>query len=749
MTDYPFLPCPIRRFFILAVIILSALPTAAQQTSFFVDWLAAAQQIERHLSVAATDPEDIAAKLRALERDITIASTLRPELRVDLPPFPGGAPDRTSLTAYVESLRRTLEDAERSRPGGAFEAGRIEVTVTGSATQTPTAGSLDESDYRLRNLPKTADALNLLPGVTIQRIGPRNERGVYVRGFDFRQVPLYMDGIPIYVPYDGYVDLDRFLTLDVSEIQVAKGFTSPLFGPNALGGAINMISKAPTKKLNLDLGTGYASGRQVNGFLNAGTRFRKFWAQGGFAWLSSDTFPLSGNFRPVTLQPTFDRRNAYQTDNKGRVRVAWTPNDRDQYTFTYAKQTGEKGNPPYAGTDAAVRARFWQWPQWDKESFYFIGNKSLGESAYIRTRLYYDKFDNLLYAFDNANYNTRNLPSSFVSPYDDDTYGTTTEFGTKAGNHQTIRLSFYFKDDTHREGNLGEPQRSFRDQSYSYGFQDTIQLGGKTSAILGFSADHLDVRNAQNFTAGRVTPFPINNVWAYNPQAAIFHALTASAKLHVTYARKTRLPTIKDRYSYRLGQAIPNPDLQAERTDNFEAGYTQALGTRSFLEAAAFQSNVSESTQRFFVQPNVFQLRNLGEARYLGGEFGFRTSLTRSLLFSTNYTYLSRRNQTQPSVIMLDTPRHKIYGMVTYRFGNRLTVFSDFAYEGGRWNANDAGRVFRANSFANLGIGASARIYRDSEIQAGINNLLDRNYFYVQGYPEAGRNAYVNLRYRF
>ena len=90
--------------------------------------------------------------------------------------------------------------------------------------------TLDESDYRLRNLPKTADALNLVPGVTIQRIGPRNESGVYVRGFDFRQVPLYMDGIPVYVPYDGYVDLDRFLTYDVSEIQVAKGFTSPCTG---------------------------------------------------------------------------------------------------------------------------------------------------------------------------------------------------------------------------------------------------------------------------------------------------------------------------------------------------------------------------------------------------------------------------------------------------------------------------------------------------------------------------------------
>lgn len=661
------------------------------------------------------------------------AAAQTPATHADEPAQPSPAPAR----------------AGDAQPAGAFDAGRFSVTVTESAGQTPTTGTLEETAYRARNFVKSADALNLMPGVTLQRVGPRNERGVYVRGFDFRQVPLYMDGIPVYVPYDGYVDLDRFLTLDVSEIQVAKGFTSPLYGPNALGGAINMITKAPTKKLNLDLGTGYASGRQVNGFVNAGSRFRRFWLQGGFAWLSSGTFPLSGAFPLTPLQPDFNRRNAYQTDSKGRIRFAWTPNSRDQYAFTYAKQNGEKGNPPYAGGDPSVRPRYWQWPRWDKESFYFIGNKSIRETGNLRVRLYYDKFDNLIRAYDNANYNSQNLGSSFNSPYDDGTYGTTTDFGIKAGSRQEVRVSFYFKDDTHREGNLGEPLRAFRDQTYSFGLQDTIRLAARTSAILGFSADHLDTRNAQNFSAGQVTPFPLARVWAYNPQAGIFHAITDSSKLHFTFARKTRLPTVKDRYSYRMGQAIPNPGLQPERSDNFEAGYTQLIGTRTFVEAALFRSNISQSTQRFYLQPNLYQLRNLGEANYLGGEFGLRTNLNSALQLTTHYTYLSRRNHSMPSVIMLDTPRHKTYATLAYRIHARASLFADHTYEGGRWNSNDAGRVQRAPSFAATGIGGSVRFFREAELQAGVNNLFDRNYYLVQGYPEAGRNVYVNLRYRF
>ncbi|HYO80925.1 MAG TPA: TonB-dependent receptor [Bryobacteraceae bacterium] len=717
-----------------------------QQRSALVDWLAAVQTIERRLDSDAT--ADVRGELQSLHREIAAWNAGRPDARVDLPEPPSELTNLSALQGHIAALRRGVEAAERARPGSAFYAGRVELNVTATPLQFPTAVTLDEAEYRLRNLPKVADALNLLPGVTIQKIGPRNERGVYVRGFDFRQVPLYMDGIPVYVPYDGYVDLDRFLTYDVSEIQVAKGFTSPLYGPNAVGGAINMISKAPNSRLNMDLGTGSASGDQVHGFLNAGTRFRRFWAQASVAWLSSDSFPLSHRFQTTPLQPDLNRRNAQQSDSRGRIRVAWTPNEHEQYTFTYARQAGEKGNPPYAGMDPAVRPRYWQWPQWDKESLYFIANKALGEPGYLRARFYYDKFNNLLYAFDNANYNSRNLPSSFISPYDDDTYGTIVDSGGRVGAH-AWQASLYFKDDTHREGNVGEPPRTFRDQTYSIGLQDTLKLGRRTSAVLGFSADHLRVLNAQNFISGAVLPFPGAAVWAYNPQVGVFHALTESGKVRFTYARKTRLPTIKDRYSYRLGQAIPNPDLREERSDNLEIGYTQLLGLRTFLEAAGFQSQVSNSTQRFFVQPNVFQLRNLGEARYLGGELGIRTSIGDALQVWTNYTYLSRRNQTAPAIIVLDTPRHKVYSMARYSLHKRVTAFADFTYEGGRWAANDAGRVLQAGSFGAAGVGGSASLYRAVELQSGVNNLFDRNYVYVPGYPEAGRNWYVNLRYRF
>lgn len=734
---------------ILSLFALSIGLALAQSNDPVIGWLTRLQAIQAALRTApdttATDLRRVESDLRLLRREI---ETHAESQNMDLPE-PASTADRAALLGEASAMRTALEERQRQKPGTAFHLARIEVNVSATVEQLSTAVTLDESEYRQRDLRTVPDALNLTPGVSIQRVGPRNERGVFIRGFDMRQVPLYIDGIPVYVPYDGYVDMDRFLTYDVGEVQVAKGFSSPLYGPNALGGAINLITKAPTQPLNLDIGAGFGSGGQVNGLANAGLRWRNYWAQGGFAWLSSDTFPLSGGFRPVPLQAAGDRNNAYQTDYKGRIRLGWTPNARDQYTFTYASQKGQKGNPPYAGTDTAVRPRFWQWPTWDKESFYFVGNKGLGEFTYLRARLYYDKFDNILRAYDNNCYCTQRLPSAFTSPYDDDTYGTSLEWGTRAGDRQTIKSSFYFKDDTHREGNVGEPERSFRDQTFSFGFEDTLRLSQKASAIFGFSADRLQVLNAENFAAGAVTPFPKRDVWAWNPQAALFYTLGQSTKVHFTFAHKTRLPTIKDRYSYRLGQAIPNPDLLEERTNNWEAGVTHLLGRRTFLEANLFRSDVSNSTQRFFVQPNVYQLRNLGEARFLGGEVGIRSALAPRLDLQANYTYLSRRNMTNPGLPMVDTPRHKTYGALTYRIGSRIHFLADLRYEGGRYYQNDGGRIGRASNFAVAGLGGSVRLYRQIELQAGLQNAFDRNYILVDGYPEAGRTAYVNFRYRF
>jgi iron complex outermembrane receptor protein len=727
-------------------LLLAAAALAWGQTApSAIQWLTALQSLQSRLAAdgpaGAGEVEAVAAELRFLYREISLSRTL------DTGPVPESA-GAAELRDYLSRLRGEIEQQERQRPGGAFRLGRIGIDVTAPGLQTPTAVVQDEPSWRDWNQPALASALGTLPGVTIQRIGARNERAVFLRGFDVRQTPLYIDGIPVYVPYDGYVDLDRFITSGVQEIQVAKGFTSPLYGPNAMGGAINIVSKEPESSFGADGGQGFASGGILESWLNLGSRWQEGWLYAGFSRLSADTFPLPGSFRGAPAQPPGDRLNASSEDIDLRLRAAWTPSGDAQYVLSYYRHRGGKQQPPYAGTDPGVRVRYWRWPTWDKECFYFSGRGRVRASGSWTARLFYDKFDNLLRSFDDARYSTQTRASSFDSLYDDDSWGGIAQYSARAGRRHTLNASLFYKDDTHRERNTGQPWRSFRDRSISAGVQDTIQLGERLSAVLGFNADRLSSLNAEDFQGGRVLPFPRNSRGALNGQAGLFHTLGGSTKARFTFARKTRLPTMKDRYSYRLGMALPNPDLGAETAAHWETGVSRLFGRVMLAEVSLFWSEIGGLVQRYYLQPNLFQLRNLGDVRHRGGEVSLRGSSWRGLAWEANYTFLDRRFLSAGDVTLIDVPRHSGSARMSYSPWRRLSLQASLQAETGRLFQNDAGRTGRVPGFAVPGLGALVRLHPRADLLAGVNNPGDRFYFVGEGYPEAGRTLYVKLRFR-
>src|SRR6185312_1539679 len=77
--------------------------------------------------------------------------------------------------------------------------------------------------------------------------GARNETDIWIRGFDRWRVPLYQDGIPVYLAYDDRIDFSRFSTIDLASIQISKGFASVIDGPGAMGGSVNLVSRVATQ----------------------------------------------------------------------------------------------------------------------------------------------------------------------------------------------------------------------------------------------------------------------------------------------------------------------------------------------------------------------------------------------------------------------------------------------------------------------------------------------------------------------
>ena len=268
------------------------------------------------------------------------------------------------------------------------------------------------------NRDDVGEAVNLASGVTITLGGQRNERTINLRGFDSRQTPLFIDGIPVYVPYDGNVDISRFTTADLAAIQIAKGFSSVSYGPNVMGGAINLISRKPRTALEGDASLGFGSGNERQTSVNVGSNLGMWYLQAGASYRESDYFPMSSDYKPTTREDGGHRQNSYSKDQKLSFKLGLTPNASDEYAISYIKQDGEKGQPP--STYPSVN-KFWQWPYWNKESLYFVSRTALGEHETLKVRLYDDKFKNSLHIFSNGTYTTIANPVTDISAYDDET----------------------------------------------------------------------------------------------------------------------------------------------------------------------------------------------------------------------------------------------------------------------------------------------------------------------------------------
>jgi iron complex outermembrane receptor protein len=627
-------------------------------------------------------------------------------------------------------------------PDRTFELG--EVRITGDSLK-DTHQRISAQRIEKFNRVDVSNALNLLSGVSIANVGPRNESVVYVRGFDLRQVPVFIDGVPVYVPYDGYVDMGRFTTFDLAEINVSKGFASILYGANTMGGAINLVSRKPVEKFELSGRIGVFSGKGFRGNINAGSRIGKFYFQAGISELKQQTFPLSDDFKARRYQRTDNRENAYRDDFKVSLKAGFTPNATDEYVVGYVNQQGEKGNPPYVGDDAKITTRFWQWPKWNKQSLYFISNTALGAKSKIKTRLYYDTFVNSLFSFDDTTYTKKTRPYAFESYYNDYTVGGNAEFESRALKNNIFKANVQYKRDIHRENDLGEPVQSYIDNTLSIGVENSYQVTSALAIIPGASFNSRQSEQAQeyNATTKELTNFADSKNSAVNAQLGVFWDIRAGHSLRASIARKTRFATIKDRYSYRMGQAIPNPDLHAEIAVNFDLSYTGKISDAFSVQASIFNSAINDIIQQVDnVQPGRFQLQNAGKARFYGAELGFDYKSEKGLTLGANYTYIKRKNITNPTILFTNVPENKVFGFVDYSFLKRVNLLLSAEYNSDRYSTSYG---TRAKAYTLVNTKASVNIYKFISIEGGINNIFDKNYSLVEGFPEAGRNFFVSL----
>ena len=736
---------------------------------------------------------------------------MHPDSEIELQPAPPEPWNADQFRDQVSALSQAVEAIIKEDPSRPFNMGVTMVSVTAEASPlSPVADSFDRTEIVNRQALTAAAALDYLPGLAIDHAGARNEASMRLRGFTSKgQVPVYIDGIQVTMPYDGTIDFNRFLSSDIAEVQVSKGYSSPLLGPNGMGGSIQLVTRQPEKKFQGDVLMGTGSADMLLSSVNIGSRWEKFFFQGSFDWLQSDFVPLSGNFPLNDFQPTYERNNSDTRDAKYSGRFSYTPRGEDQYVFSYINQKGEKGVPLYAGPNSTATFNpysYRRWPYWNKTAYYLITNTALGESSSIKLRGYYDQFNNEFDFYDNANFSTMNKSTSYHSFYDDHSAGGSAEFSTRALARNLLGASFFFRDDNHRDYSEYPSKSPYpyitptllnRAQTFSMGFQDVISLSDQLRATIGFSADYNKGLQIQKLNKSETELIPVTcasdpdntsfsgctaSVWNYNPQGSLSYAFTSLDTLYFTIADRGRFPLLKESYTYSLGKGIPNPDLKPEHNTSMNIGYSHAFPGKTVAQVEYFYNRLRDAIQPIYVKDPggiddpfcsntgtqtgyCSQNVNVAKETHQGFEFSLRSSPVSRLTLDVNYSYLNRTmaydfgdidpDDVLTSVLYLPTyPKNKVIFNATVRLPHEILAIGNYRYEGGIVLQDTTYRTAPNNlpwstSYGTVDIGTVVPIYSGFSVQAGVRNLFDRDYYYTAGYPEAGRNWYVNGRYRF
>ncbi len=659
------------------------------------------------------------------------------------------------------------------------------------AEKTETVVSRDE--INLLEKKDIGTALSLVPGVFHNRsLNWRQETGVTVRGYSLREVPIFLDGIPVSIPYDGYSDLSRFTTADVSSIHVAKGYSSVMYGHNTMGGAINIVSLRPRSALDASVIAGTATGNVKELGANVGTLQENWYLQAGVSSYSRDYTRLSENYvgteaktRGETGTPRsvnsdgFDYRTR---DQRGSVKIGYIPNATDEYVLSYSKQDASKKSGDGSN---GFRPYQQEWSYWDRETVSFVSTtRFLNNQFYVKPRIYHDIFKNSLDWFQGR---------AEGSHYDDKAFGASVEVGTEIIADHLLKAMVSVKDEQHGEfttdiytgAQKGSAQK-MKQKFVSVALEDTwtINKAWEMQAGAIYTRRTADAGELGPNTIGIINQYPeaasmlSPSIDTVDPQIAFFYKPTNTDTFRASVSRKTRFPSFKQVYSNfgagsevscpagqsgcTAGDLVPllslqNPGLKPEKAMHYEVGYMGSPVHGMSLEGSVYYSRSKDAITRtdrdYTIFPGYAVTQNInmpGITERKGLDIGMRYEVVSQLSLGASYGYLHMKNKDNPDYRFTYMPRHT--GVVFAEISpiEWVKVIPSIEFRSNSYYNTTGQNKNPGYSITNLKVALAPLDWKGITVNLGVENMFDKNYAgYNEQYASPGRAFYANLRYDF
>lgn len=194
----------------------------------------------------------------------------------------------------------------------------------------------------------------------------------------------------------------------------------------------------------------------------------------------------------------------------------------------------------------------WTWPEWNISSTAFNSHTQIGEDSYVKSKIYYNTFDNPLSTFDNVAHHTQVTSRAFDSFYDDFAYGFSLEGGTELIPMNTLKTALHYRRDAHRRWQDSSPdspaattspfQRRTED-TWSVAIEDTFHATDTLDFVGGISYDWYETQEAENFDGGVFGEYPLFDNDAFNGQTAAIWRPCDGTELFAGISNRTRFPS--------------------------------------------------------------------------------------------------------------------------------------------------------------------------------------------------------------
>ncbi|OGD20381.1 MAG: hypothetical protein A2Y70_07410, partial [Candidatus Aminicenantes bacterium RBG_13_64_14] len=391
-----------------------------------------------------------------------------------------------------------------------------------------------------------SDVLKFIPGSMIT-FGDKDTYSLKLRGVDSKRIALLVDGVPVYEPYFSTFDLKTVSAGGIDTVQVTKGPSSVLYGPNTLGGLVNVITKRPTERPSLSLSGSYGDEDTKSFGLDTSYSWKRFALSANALYQDSAGFYYPDPEEGQTLRTNsdFERLNL-------NAKLYYTPSSSTEIMVNGGLYQSEYGMPAALFTQ---RARYWRFPRWDRSTLNAGGFTSLGGDATLRFRTFYVNYVNTLDWF--ADPEMTELDSQ--STYDNSVFGGFALADIPTGETNAIKASLLYQKDVARiQDDAGLPWDRFDQGTFSAGLEDHLSLTDEWKVIGGLSLDYIDKHT------------PGENNTSVNPLVGVKFTPSEELDFHVSFARKSRFPSMRSMYSQSSG----NPDLLSESGTSFEFATT-------------------------------------------------------------------------------------------------------------------------------------------------------------------------------